>query len=856
MIKMPSWRYFTVKPRLPAALEPLYELAADFYWPLFHETFDLFRLLDPELWEQCEHNPVAFLHRLGGEKMREAAASKAYVDKLEEVYRAYREYIEGHSFPSEGRELPFCRQCIAYFSAEFGIAESLPMYAGGLGVLAGDLMKSASDLGLPLVGVSLLYRHGYFRQRINVFGRQEEIHPYYDFYSLPLEQVRREDGMPLTVAVEMPERQVHVLIWRARVGRLSLFLLDTDSPLNLEIDRGITDRLYRGADIERRLQQEMILGIGGVRALYAMGIEPVAYHLNEGHSAFLVLEHIRQLMQKYRLDFAAARELAASAHIFTTHTPVPAGIDLFPHYLIDKYFTAYYQEMGLTRQEFFALGRKDPHNQHEPFNMAVLALRLSSWANAVSRLHARTARRMWQDVWPEVPEEELPIEAITNGVHLPTWTGPEMAGLFDRYLGQVWRERPQEKATWERVREIPPREIWQAHQAQKDRLVEFVRKRLAASLRERGASERDVREAAEVLDPAALTVGFARRFAAYKRPALIFQDVERLAAICRNSRYPVQFIFAGKAHRRDEEGKKLIEKIVEFTGREEFKGRVIFLEDYDMNVARHILQGVDLWLANPRRPMEACSTSGMKAVINGALHVSTLDGWWDEAWTPEAGWAIGRGEEYADQSYQDEVEARLLYDLLEKEIIPLYYRRDSWGLPLEWVEMMKRAIVAFAPVFNSHRMVLEYYEKFYRPAAAFYEKLKEGGQKEARELAAWKKWVEENWGQVRIEKVETGEPWSLREGDSLTVEAVVFLGTLRPEDVQAMVYCGPAGARGEILRGEKVVMDPVQDLGEGRYLFRGSLPFRYSGRYGYAVWLVPYRKSLARLLYGHLALWG
>lgn len=853
---MQLWRYFTVKPRLPAELEPLRELAADFYWPLFHETFDLFRLLDPELWERCEHNPVAFLNQVPYKRLLEAASSKAYVDNLKEVYKAYRDYLERRSFPADGRDLPFCNRCIAYFSAEFGIAESLPMYAGGLGVLAGDLMKSASDLGLPLVGVSLLYRHGYFRQRINLYGKQEEIHPHYDFYSLPLELVRGPDGSPLTVEVEMPERLVHVLIWRARVGRLALYLLDTDAPLNLEADRGITDRLYRGADIERRLQQEMILGIGGVRALYALGIEPIVFHLNEGHSAFLVLEHIRQLMKRYNLDFAAARELAASAHIFTTHTPVPAGIDLFPHYLMDKYFTSYYQEMGLTRQDFFALGRKDPNNQHEPFNMAVLALRLSSWANAVSQLHARTARRMWQDVWPDIPEEELPIDAITNGVHLPTWTGPEMAGLFDRYLGPAWREKPQVKETWSKVKDIPPRELWQAHQVQKERLIELVRRRLAASLKERGASEKDVREAATVLDPAALTIGFARRFAAYKRPALLFQDAQRLAAICNHARYPVQFIFAGKAHRRDEEGKKLVEKIVEFTRREEFKGRVIFLENYDMNIARHILQGVDLWLANPRRPLEACSTSGMKAVVNGALHVSTLDGWWDEAWTPETGWAIGRGEEYNDQSYQDEVEANLLYDLLEKEIVPMYYRRDSWGLPLEWVEMVKRSIQAFAPLFNSHRMVLEYYEKYYRPAAAFYEMLREGEQRQARELAAWKKWVEQNWGQVRVERVEADEHLDLREGDSLAIRAVISLGALKPEDVRAMIYYGPVGARGEVLHGEKVVMDLVQDLGEGRYLFRGTVPLKQSGRYGYAVWLVPYRENLARLHYCNLALWG
>ncbi|QGP93898.1 Glycogen phosphorylase [Neomoorella glycerini] len=845
---------FYVRLSLPEKLRPLLELALNLYWRREQETAYLFRRLDPGLWEEAGHNPVLFLHLLPQERLQAYAGDGDYTREVERVWQEHLAYQERQVTWLQEHNLSG-NVAIAYFSAEFGLSAALPIYAGGLGLLAGDLLKSASDLGLPLAGVSLLYREGYFRQRLDRQGRQQELYPRYNFYDLPLELERRADGTPLTVQVAFPDREVKAQVWRARVGRLNLYLLDADCRDNWESDRGITDRLY-GGDLEKRIQQEILLGIGGVRALAALGRETTICHLNEGHSAFLALERIRQLKEKHGLDFAAARELAASGHIFTTHTPVAAGIDLFPPYLMDKYFTGYYQSLGLSRQEFLALGRQDPNNQQEPFNMAVLALRLSAWANGVSRLHGRTARRMWRNLWPEVPEEEIPIGAITNGVHTPSWVGSRMAALYDCYLGPGWREEPAEAASWAGVEHIPARELWQAHEEQREELVVYARRKLAAQLEARGSGSLEIAAATEVLHPRALTIGFARRFAAYKRPALLFSDPERLARILGDPQRPVQIIFAGKAHPGDEEGKKLIQQIVAYAGRKEFRRSVVFLEDYDLEMARCLVGGVDIWLGNPRRPLEASSTSGMKAVLNGALHVSTMDGWWDEAWTPATGWAIGRGEVFDDVPYQDAVEAAQLYDLLEKEIIPLFYTRDEEGLPAGWLERMKKSIKTYGPVFNTHRMVQEYSRQFYLPAAALYQRLEAGRQERARNLAAWKNRVQAGWPRVRVERVEDDGGGELDLGSTLTVRAWIFLGELQPPDVKVEIYYGLLEAAAEITAAEKETMKLEEELGEGRYLYSGAIPCRRAGRQGYNVRVLPYHVDLAHPLQAGLILWG
>ncbi|OIQ09426.1 glycogen phosphorylase [Moorella thermoacetica] len=853
---MPSPHIFFVQPVLPEKLKPLRDLAASLYWPRYPETAALFRDLDPDLWEETGHNSELLLRLLPAARLTAVAGDPQYTGRLEQVWQEYRTYLGA---PVNRGNLPGLEsnQVIAYFSAEFGLSEALPIYAGGLGFLAGDHLKSASDLGLPLVGVGLLYREGYFRQRLDRRGQQREVYSRNDFYQLPLELERRADGSPLEVQVNFPDpdRQVRARVWRARVGRLNLYLLDSDCPGNLEADRLITDRLY-GGDLEKRIQQEILLGIGGVRALAALGINATIFHLNEGHSAFLGLERIRQLQARYGLDLASARELATCSNIFTTHTPVPAGIDVFPPYLMDKYFTEYYQSLGLSRHEFLALGRQDPNNQQEPFNMAVLALRLSAWANGVSQLHGQTARRMWQVIWPGVPAAEIPIGAITNGVHTTSWVGEKMAALYDRYLGTAWREDPASPASWAGVAGIPARELWQVHEEQRRELLAFARRRLAAQLREWGAGPREIAALEGVLDPGALTIGFARRFAAYKRPALLLRDPERLARILGDSRRPVQIIYAGKAHPRDEEGKELIRQITAFTREEAFRGRLIFLEDYGLQVARHLVQGVDLWLGNPRRPLEASSTSGMKAVLNGALHASTLDGWWAEAWTPDTGWAIGSGAVYEDTGYQDTVEGEALYNLLEKEIVPLFYERDAGGLPAAWVEMMKRSIRAYGPVFNTHRMVAEYSRQFYEPAARLYQRLQAGNQERLKELAGWRSRVRDWWPAVRIEGVEDDREGDLIVGGSLKVRARVFLGSLQPEDVTVELYYGPVDAGGEIVTGEKETLIQYQDQGEGRYLYSGVIPCRRGGRQGYNLRVLPRHADQVHPYQSGLILWG
>lgn len=851
---MQSTHIFFVKPQLPPQLQPLQSLALDLNWRRQTETAALFRYLDPQLWEEGGQNPLLMLSQVAEERLQAVAADSGYIAELERLWQQQQNYNSTSALP-EQQEQPGNKRVIAYFSAEFGLAQSLPIYSGGLGILAGDHLKSASDLGLPLVGVGLLYRCGYFRQELDRQGWQQEIYPCYDFYRLPLELQRQADGSPLLVQLPYRERSLKAQIWQARVGRLKLYLLDTDFEENIEADRHITDRLY-GGDIEKRIQQEILLGIGGICALESLGYEAQICHLNEGHSAFLALERIRQLQLKHGLSFEAAREQAASGNIFTTHTPVAAGIDLFPACLMDKYFTAYYQSMGLTRKEFLSLGRMDPNNSQEPFNMAVLALRLSARVNAVSRLHGQTARRMWPSLWPGLAEPEIPIIAITNGVHINSWVGSKMAALYDRYLGSGWRQDPCRVENWAAIGQVPGQELWQAHEEQRQELLTFARRRLVDRLQAQGATRAEIEAAARVLTPGALTIGFARRFATYKRATLLFRDPERLARLLGDPQRPLQIIYAGKAHPRDEEGKKLIRSIIAMASREEFRARLVFIPDYDINVARYLVQGVDVWLANPRRPLEASGTSGMKAVINGALHVSTLDGWWAEAWNPEAGWAIGRGEVYESSEYQDEIEAEILYNLLENEIIPLFYQREASGLPTGWLAMMKESIRTLAPVFNSQRMVSEYNQKLYLPAMKHYRQLQADNFRRARELAAWKNRVRVAWSSLKIERVEADREEYLTAGESLTVQALVYLGALQPDEVKVEIYHGKVDGEEKITDGDKTEMTVKQKLGEGRYLYSGKIIGRGSGRQGYTLRLRPRHQELAPNSLPELVLWG
>ena len=852
---------FRVIPSLPASLERLRDLACNLSWAWNPDAIDLFRRLDRDLWETTLHNPVLMLGTIRQERLEEAMADDGFMAHLERVGRDLDRYMQAKNtwYSKTYPDTDGAR--IAYFSAEFGLTESLGIYAGGLGILAGDHLKSASDLGLPLVGVGLLYQQGYFRQYLNPDGWQQEQYPNNDFYNLPVSLERQLSGAPLTVEVEYPGRSVKAQVWRAQVGRVPLYLLDSNVEGNQPADRDITDQLY-GGDNDMRIRQEILLGIGGVRALELKGLRPTVCHMNEGHSAFLALERIRLLMQDHRLTFAEAREAAMAGHVFTTHTPVPAGIDWFHPDLIDHYFSSYYPRLGLSRHEFLGLGRINPNDPNGYFCMAILAMRLAYRVNGVSHLHGRVSRQMWQEVWPQVPTDEVPILGITNGIHARSWISNDMAGLYDRYLGPRWSERPADPKVWQQAARIPDEELWRTHERRRERLVTFARRRLREHLEQRGGSPSEISHADEVLNPEALTIGFARRFATYKRATLLFRDVERLARILGDKDRPVQLIFAGKAHPQDNPGKELIRQIIHLARRQEFRNRVVFIEDYDMNVARYLVQGVDVWLNTPRRPHEASGTSGMKATANGALNLSILDGWWAEGYTPETGWAIGGGEEYRDDQfdYQDAVESNAIYDLLEKDIVPLFYDRGRDGLPRGWIAKMKAAISHHARVFNTNRMVGEYSELCYVPAARRVKRLMEGETSagRAKALAAWKSKVSAQWGQVRIEGVTAEQPagQDLKVGDQLQVQAQVLLGMLKPTDVAVELFYGPLDAEGQIVESHAVPMLIAQSKGEGVYVFAGAIPCHSSGRYGYALRILPHHEDLGSPFEMGLVLWG
>ncbi len=834
---MEPLRTFTIIPTLPAKLEPLKKIACNLQWTWNHETLDLFRRLDGDLWEETNHNPVRMLGMVRQERLESLAEDDGFLACLHRVSENLETYLAESTwfqkiYGNEDQDIK-----IAYFSAEFGLTECMPIYSGGLGVLSGDHLKSASDLGLPLIGIGLLYQEGYFRQYLNTDGWQGELYPKNDFYNMPI-QLQYDDGSPLTIEVDYPGRKVHAQIWKVEVGRINLYLLDTNIFKNNEADRGITDELY-GGDAETRIQQEIMLGIGGLRVLKALGITPTVFHMNEGHSAFLALERIRWAMEDYKLTFNEAKELTKSNNVFTTHTPVPAGIDRFSPQLIEKYFSNYYPLLSINKNEFLALGRRNLSDSNESFSMAILAIKLAGHINAVSRLHTQISRKMWHDMWPQIPVDEIPITSITNGIHPSSWISKDMANLYDRYLSPTWMKKPADMTIWKRVEHIPAEELWRTHERRRERLVALARSHLRKQFEKQGALPSEIEKTDEVLNPEALTIGFARRFTTYKRAALILEDPERLEKILRNKDFPVQIIFAGKAHPKDTPGKELIRKIIHLARMEEFRQSLVFLEDYDMTLSRYLVQGVDVWLNTPRRLMEASGTSGMKAAVNGVLNMSILDGWWDEAYNPNVGWAIGRGENYEDFNYQDEVESQAIYNLLEKEVIPLFYDRGKSNIPRKWIEMIKNSMIKIGPVFNTNRMIREYVERFYLPAQSKFITLFENNQKRTKELTAWKSHVTDNWSKIKFIKIEENGALQHHVGTKIDIMAKIFLGDLKPNDVNVQVYHGYVNPNNKIVNGVKEVMACTEENEENVYTFTGSFLCRASGLYGYTVRIIP-----------------
>ena len=851
-------RTLTIRPSLPERLEPLRGIAHNLRWAWNHDTIELFRRLDSELWETSGHNPVLMLGTVRQSRLEDARADEGFLAHMDRIAENLDSYLTAKStWFDRDHEYEERQPLVAYFSAEFAVTECMEIFAGGLGVLAGDHLKSSSDLGVPLVGVGLLYQEGYFRQYLNEAGWQQEFREDNDFYNLPLTLERSDDGSPLTVRVRYPEAEVVAQIWRAQVGRVPLYLLDTNVPANSRPrDRDVTDELY-GGDQQLRIRQEIMLGIGGYRALKALGLEPEVYHLNEGHAAFMGLERIGDLMEAEDLSFEEARTAASSSLVFTTHTPVAAGHDYFPMDMMRHHLGDYARGLGLSEEDFLALGREDPRQTHSLFCMTTLALKLADQRNAVSRLHGEVSRRMWQVLWPRLPQYEVPIDHVTNGVHFRSWISLEMNQLYDRYLGPRWREEPADEEAWGRAERIAPTELWRTHERRRERLVAFVRRRLREQRERRGAPHSEIAAADEALDPQALTIGFARRFATYKRATLLLRDRERLARLVSDPDRPLQILFAGKAHPRDEAGKRLIAEIVHASREEPFRGRLVFLEDYGMAAARYLVQGSDVWLNTPRRLREASGTSGMKAVANGVLNLSILDGWWDEAYQPGFGWAIGQGETYDDPEYQDEVEAEALYELLEREVVPIFYDRGSDGLPHRWIERMKASLAHLCPYFNTHRMVQEYTDRFYIPAAERAGRLSAEEMARARSLAEWKGRVRQNWSDIEVVDAEAEPVEGLTVRDKISARAWVRLGSLSPEDVTVQFYFGEVDIDGEITAAETTPMEHDGPDGEKGHLFRAdALSCPRSGRFGFTIRVLPSQPDLVTPYLPGLVTWA
>jgi len=833
---MSQLQTFQVLPSIPESLSFLEMLSRNLWWSWQHDAQELFRRIDPGLWEEAGRNPVVFLTYIEQERFKELAKDDSF---LAHQKRLKEHFIKQVQSPVDLSDTPFDqKETIAYFSMEFGIHESLPIYAGGLGMLAGDHLKAASDLAMPMVGVGMLYRKGYFHQFLNQDGWQQEEYPETDIFHLPVQRALDQSGNELKVSIAGPDGEIHATVWKIMVGRIPLYLLDTNIAENPAEIRDITATLYPGEG-KTRLSQEVLLGIGGMQALGAMGIHPTVCHMNEGHSAFSSLERLAQVIKTHNVDVKTAWEIVPRTTVFTTHTPVAAGHDEFPPEQVKPCLNSFEERIGTKVDNIITWGLPEKSGPAGPFSMFVLGLRTAQHCNGVSELHGATARRMWSHVWPGRPETEIPIGHVTNGVHVPTWISRENALLFDRYLGPDWSLHPWHPDIIKRIDDIYNEELWRAHEMSRSGLISVCRKLMQQQYERRNAPKAMMQEVETVLDHDALTIGFARRFATYKRANLLLQDPGRFEAIVTSKTNPVQFIFAGKAHPKDQEGKELIQRLIQFARRSAARHRIIFLENYDPHIARHLLQGADVWLNTPRRPFEACGTSGIKAALNGVLNVSTLDGWWAEGYSEEIGWRIGSGEEFSDWEYQDSVESQALYNVLENDVIPCFYERKNGDIPSKWLEMMKASMKTAMTRFCAHRMVREYEKRFYLAIVDRMKILLADNAAEAKAQAAQYQRTKNLWENIRLEAPVRDSAGPFRVGETFHVTSVVNLGEIRPEEVEVQTYYGPLKDVDAMAGGQKEIMTVLEDRGNGQYLYGCTISCREAGRYGFTSRAVP-----------------
>ncbi|MDR0464505.1 MAG: alpha-glucan family phosphorylase [Treponema sp.] len=831
---------YTVKPKLPPVLKPLEEIAHNLWLSWNYDAVQLFIRLDYDSWLESHQSPVRTLGMVSQERLAQVVKDDSYLAALKEVYGRFLQYKKRETWYRGSH-----KDVVAYFSMEYGMDASLPIYSGGLGILSGDHMKTSSDMDLPLVGIGLLYRQGYFKQMLNADGYQQEGYPENDWYNMPVERKNGKDGQPLKITVDLAGKQAVAQIWEVKVGRSSLYLLDTNIDENSQDIRNVTAALY-GGDKETRMQQEILLGIGGIRALRALGINPAATHMNEGHSAFLGLERVREIMGEKSFSFEEAREAIWPTNIFTTHTPVPAGNERFDIPMMEKYFRSWPQVLGISWKDFVGLGRINVNDDRETFCMTVLALKMAAYANGVAKLHGVVSRDMWKDMWPRLPLNEVPIGHVTNGVHTRTWISSGMLDLLDRYFGPQFEDKPTELSIWERMDRISDEELWRTHERRRERLVAFARERIREQYKRTGAMERRIRQAEDVLSPYALTLCFARRFATYKRGNLLLRDPERLLRLVRDNDKPIQLIFAGKAHPHDMPGKELIREIIHFADKYDVSSRIVFVENYDISVAKYLTSGGDGWLNTPRRPMEASGTSGMKAAMNGVLNCSILDGWWDEAYNPEVGWAIGHGEQYQDERLQDDIESKALYDLLEREIIPMFYDRGRDGLPREWIKMMKDCMMHIGQSMASHRMLMDYSNQFYFPALKNYRRFSKDDYAEAKSLAAYFGKLHQSWDNLKIVRIESNAKPVMQRGDMLTVTAYLDLGSISPNELQVELYHGAISNQTSginPLEAKKAEMKWLRDE-ENLNLFQVRVECTDTGMQGHTVRILPKHDAL------------
>ena len=838
----------TVNPQLPKNINRLQEIANNLWWSWNTEFLRLFKRIDNDLWETVDKNPVKFLKRVSQERIEMASKDDKFLKEYNKVVKNFDDYMSSKDtwfnkkYPNSRNDL------IAYFSAEYGLDQTIPIYSGGLGILSGDHLKSASDLGIPLIGIGLLYKNGYFNQKIEGYGgMQVSEYTDIDLENLPITPVKNEKGEELIIYVKFPKRRLYLKVWQINVGRVKLYLLDSDIDNNNPEDRDVTLRLY-GGDQEMRIRQEIVLGMSGVELLKVLGLNPTIYHMNEGHSAFLTLELMKNIIEEKQVSFDVAKDITSAKTVFTTHTPVPAGNDIFPIELVEKYFKNFWGLLGIEREEFLRLGMKPQEELDTSFNMGILALKIAGKKNGVSKLHGEVSRELFGEVWPNIAANESPITYVTNGIHTCTWLAPKLKDLYNEYLTTpttpYWQDKIYLDETWKRIKNIPNEKLWGVHLERKEKLIDIIKENTTERLRRAGVSYEEIREIISSLKSNDLIIGFARRFATYKRATLIFNDLERITQILNDSERPVKLVFAGKAHPADKQGQDLIKYIHELSMKPQFKGKIFLLENYNIAMSRYLVSGVDVWLNTPRRPMEASGTSGQKASVNGVINFSILDGWWAEGYDQTNGWSIGTNQEYSSYQEQDLADSQSIYKTLESKIIPMYYDKNNNGISDRWLETMKNSIITTGGKYSTARMLVDYTTKLYMPLINltndYYSNLDN-----AVRYTTWKKDLYTNWKNITIEQEDNPENINIDAGDSIEVRCNVTIPNLNKEDIRVEAYCGKVSDNGIV---EDVIVVPMKLVSEEeqykRYHYYAKISLASGGNYGYTFRVMPQNEML------------